>query len=65
MMLTYTTPTVIAKIAIADSHDWTKVGDYVAAKLGLKVADADPVWDEIMAERRQRIERERLKARKK
>jgi len=65
MMLTYTSPRTVAKIAMADSHDWTQVGDWIAAQMGLKVADVDPVFDEIMAERRQKAERERLKARKK
>jgi len=64
-MVTYTTPRHVAKLSVPDSHDWTQVGDWIAAQMGLKVADADPVWDEIMHERRQRIERERLKARKK
>ena len=65
MMLTYTTPRTVAKISVPDRHDWAQVADWIAAQMGLKVADADPVFDEIMQERRQKAERERLKARKK
>ena len=64
-MLTYSTSRHVAKLSVPDSHDWAMVADWIAKEMGLKVADADPVWDEIMAERRRRIGRERLKASKK
>ena len=65
MTLTHTTPRHVAKLSVPDRHDWAVVADWIAQQMGLKVADADPVWDEIMQERRQKVERERLKARKK
>ena len=61
MILTYTTPRTVAKIAIADSHDWATVGDYVAKQMGLKVAKNDAVYDEIMLARQY----EKAKANKK
>ena len=65
MTLTHTTPRHVAKLSVPDRHDWAVVADWIAKEMGLKVAEKDAVFDEIMAERRQKAERERLKARKK
>lgn len=38
-------------LKVGHRHDWDRVAEFCAGALGLKVADKDPVFDQIMARR--------------